>query len=1577
MKRFIALLLALIMLFSLVSCGKKAPVADIVEGDAVQKIEETYVDREKSTVDKSEPVVDKVESVVDDKTDDTVEMAPISAETDRETLEQIADMVGAEKEDVSSMDDDTLKDFIYSELDKEVADLTPSQDAVTGDNPAVDSTGKEEYYEEDGSMNQPFDVIYPELVENGEVEYAEDALLLKISNSQGATITSGMQSAGVAKLESVVPMSEYTWYKASLVSGTDISAAVTELRSLSEIAMVDYDYVVEATAMDEYKELPSQFNANQTDRWEHHICGVPDAYKELKSPGGSSSVIVAVIDTGVDYTHEDLKQNIWVNAAETPDNGIDDDGNGFVDDYYGVNVVAGSGSGNDDHGHGTHVAGIVAAQNNNMGVAGLAYNCKVMPIKAGNHSGYFLQSDIAKAVLYAYENGAEVINMSFGGTACSQAVQDALSTAYARCVLVASAGNNGAPNEGLLAVPNYPAALTYVVGVMAVDRYGTESSFTNYDAAPFNKVEYEVYAPGVDIVSTIPGNSYATWSGTSMAAPYVSAIAAILRSEYTDRDKYPTKFIYGQLCATSEDTATCLDPKAHGLHNLPMIVNLHDALTKLPKPSLGVSDFIYFDTVGMEQDAAGKNTGDGAVDAGETIALGLTLRNRWGMSENTVVTIDTLSPTGLPDPFVTIVNDTVNYGSVGTYSTQDCGRIYTDEIITGWKNPFYIKIADNCPNDYIVTLNVTIEAENGMDEADESVYVFEDTVSFVVRNGLVLPSIIDEDMTLTKDNLYIIASGVLVSEGATVTVEAGTHIQFYTADANDPYAATYIPQLTVAGAFITNGTDNNPVYIYPSDLYLNYYVPMETTGTGYIFLNGVDITNFESSNRESYIDAKNSVFRANPDITTGYFFDRRLVSGQVEDYEMNVLGMTALKTVDSCAFYKVPDVWLDGYFRNCAFIDCAITADYSEYYAQNCLFLGNCYENARGETKVTGSNIRTGREFTIKTSEIVCCEETGTAYLILEPKSFYSTYAIDEYLSSLGIFKAKLQTEEDLALLHNVLPMYRESDGSPQLYDFGIHFDLALKAFVWADGTPVGEWISPENNNYNVYQSRMFYSPNFEMFYYRSNDSQVPIVYELPGEDTASWSVDELLSGLTTVRENANEMFYGNAVLNRISTVTNLEKWMRVQAPNAPGTTVPLGGNHWGTTNARAIELQLIDGRNYGSFAVLDYEPYLTTAPELVFPYVTGVTIRNADGETVSRVGSEEITVTVTFSRDMNTEQPVEVAFGSSEPYRDYLIEGDFVDSRTWVGTYFVSTVIENGYEFFSISGGEADNDKDLYTDWARFGFEIDTTAAQAMIMQGSANEAGITLTWMQDDFDTLMGYNVYRSTALDGQYQRLNSSIIPADTKTFFDDTVEPGKQYFYNFTVVKTDLTESEPSGKITLWSLDTMAPNVYHSAVGSATMGSNLIITATVIDNLRLETVKLMYRTTGTEEYKVATMNNNNDKYSAIIPAVDLSTDGLEYYIDAFDGISHAYWRSAETPWSVAVIESVTTSDLGDVDGNGVINLLDALMVLKAKNHKLNLTAEQFARADLDGNNTLEAWEALRILQYASGTVGSVLP
>lgn len=587
-------------------------------------------------------------------------------------------------------------------------------------------------------LTEPFDLAQEDSFDPEEFPYASDNVLVKLSPDSGDAVTPALAQCGVARLEHLFDTDEGRWFTAHLESGVLPPQALEALRQLDQMVTAEYNYIYQTEGQYEETQLDSavneQFKLFQNPRiesqWNLLNCGVQQSWAWLlahgENPGGKSDVVVAVIDTGVDDTHEDLRDNMWVNEKEIPGNGIDDDGNGYVDDVYGVDIVAGRGSGSDDHGHGTHVAGVIAADNNFKGIIGVAFNTRIMSVKAGMSSGYFHQDAIAKAILYAYNNGADVINMSFGGSACSIAVQDALEKAYTRCVLVASAGNDGMPNEGFISLPNYPAALPYVLGVMSVDRSGVESSFTNYDSIAYNNVEYELYAPGENIVSTIPGDRYATWSGTSMAAPLVSGMAALLRGYYSDPGKYPTKFIYGQLAATSEKHAQCYNPKKHGLHNLPAIVNLYEAFTRLPQPEISLSDYMVFDLPKYSE----ANNGDGVIDAGETVALGFTLRNRWGMSRDTLVTVDTYSEAGLPCKYVQFSADgetwgesaVMNYGSVGTYSTQDCGKIQDGEFILDWEHPFLMRVTKDCPNDYILKVNVRISAKNGLNEKDDADY---------------------------------------------------------------------------------------------------------------------------------------------------------------------------------------------------------------------------------------------------------------------------------------------------------------------------------------------------------------------------------------------------------------------------------------------------------------------------------------------------------------------------------------------------------------------------------------------------------------------------------------------------------------------------------------------------------------------------------------------------------------------------------------------------------------------------------------------------------------------------------------
>ena len=237
---------------------------------------------------------------------------------------------------------------------------------------------------------------------------------------------------------------------------------------------------------------------------------------------GDPRIIVAVVDTGVDCAHEDLLGRCWINADEIPDNGVDDDGNGYVDDRAGWSFYKESGDVQDVMSHGTHVTGIIAATiNNGKGIAGVAPSVTIMPVAVfAPPVGVGTYYDLIRGILYAVDNGARVINLSLGATTYSRGEAEAI--AYAEehgVVVVAAAGNRG--SNRLF----YPAAHPQVIAVAATDASDTVATwFSNYGTY------IDVAAPGVSVWSTIPGNGYGAMSGTSMATPHVAGLAALILS---------------------------------------------------------------------------------------------------------------------------------------------------------------------------------------------------------------------------------------------------------------------------------------------------------------------------------------------------------------------------------------------------------------------------------------------------------------------------------------------------------------------------------------------------------------------------------------------------------------------------------------------------------------------------------------------------------------------------------------------------------------------------------------------------------------------------------------------------------------------------------------------------------------------------------------------------------------------------------------------------------------------------------------------------------------------------------------
>ncbi|MFS0515549.1 S8 family peptidase, partial [Nostoc sp. UIC 10607] len=275
--------------------------------------------------------------------------------------------------------------------------------------------------------------------------------------------------------------------------------------------------VARATGQNTFADVPDLGGNN----WGADLVKAPEVWTQGYTGKG---VVVAVVDTGVDYNHEDLRNNIWTNANEIAGNGIDDDGNGYIDDNYGWNFAEKNNNTLDKNGHGTHVSGTIAGENNNYGVTGIAYNAKIMPVKVLNDSGSGSYNSISKGIRYAVDNGANVINLSLGGTSSNRTLQSAIDYASSKGVIVVMAAGNDGDSS-----PDYPARYAYKSGIAvgAVDQNNNMPDFSNRSGT--NEIAY-VTAPGVKVYSSVPNNQYATYSGTSMAAPHVAGVVALMLS---------------------------------------------------------------------------------------------------------------------------------------------------------------------------------------------------------------------------------------------------------------------------------------------------------------------------------------------------------------------------------------------------------------------------------------------------------------------------------------------------------------------------------------------------------------------------------------------------------------------------------------------------------------------------------------------------------------------------------------------------------------------------------------------------------------------------------------------------------------------------------------------------------------------------------------------------------------------------------------------------------------------------------------------------------------------------------------
>lgn len=484
------------------------------------------------------------------------------------------------------------------------------------------------------------------------------------------------------------------------------------IRSLERIAIVEFDRSIDPAfvarklsrhpAIEYAEPMPVRRVLYQPNdslfAMQYHVSKIRanDAWDSI--PQTAPSVLIGIVDTGVDYTHEDLANVIFNNPGETGtdaqgrdkrNNRIDDDGNGFVDDWHGWDMVGNDNDPMPRNVHGTHVAGIAAAQvNNRIGVAGVCNVARILPIKCATDSptapsilnGY-------EGIIYAAAIGASVINCSWGGGTASQAEQEVISTATGLgSVIVAAAGNSGVEEQ------LYPGSYAGVLSVAAVGINDVRASFSSYHPS------VGISAPGVSILSTYPGNSYGYADGTSMASPVVAGAAALVRA------KYPS-LRPGQVVARLKATADPTD-QITGNRNRKWMGKLGSGrVNALRAVTESNPKYVELITARITDD-----DGDGVFEPGDIVSIVPTFRN---VLSPTTATRAVIRPVGIGSS-VFVFSD----------SLLDLGPLGQDAILTA-STPFRLAIPQNAPQNYVLTCQVII--------TEQSKEISRGTLSMIIR----------------------------------------------------------------------------------------------------------------------------------------------------------------------------------------------------------------------------------------------------------------------------------------------------------------------------------------------------------------------------------------------------------------------------------------------------------------------------------------------------------------------------------------------------------------------------------------------------------------------------------------------------------------------------------------------------------------------------------------------------------------------------------------------------------------------------------------------------------------------------
>ena len=516
----------------------------------------------------------------------------------------------------------------------------------------------------------------------------------------------------------------------------DLLRLAAELGTHPQVLFAEPEYLAHTVATPDDPLYPQQWGLAQIQ--------APAAWDVVT---GTPDVVVAVVDAGLDTSHPDLAGQLWVNPGEIPGNGIDDDNNGRVDDVHGWNLVDDDANLADNTGHGTQVAGVIAAETDNgQGVAGVCWHCRLMIVKVTQPGGIANYSDIAAGVVYAAQKGAEVINLSLGGYSDSATLRAAVAAASQTAVVVGGAGNDDGE------APFYPAAYDdYVLAAAGTTASDARVGSSNYGTW------VDVSAPGEVISTTFDAGGYGATSGTSMAAPFVSGLAGLLRSQ---RPAWSPDLVRAQILHTAQEIDG-LNPGYEGKLGSGRI-DAGQAVTTAAQPLLSYGGYSL------------DGQPEGRPEPGSTVDLEVTLYNDWGDAGNVQAVLSS------SDPLVTILSDTAGYGTLATYER-------------GANQPaFRFSLSGSAAYNHEMAFTLHVTADGG--------YALDIPLTILTSPGIIYVHGALSSQTWSDDHVYVVDDNAGIPAGEVLTIEAGTVVRF------DGY---YF--LVIDGTLIADGSEQEPI----------------------------------------------------------------------------------------------------------------------------------------------------------------------------------------------------------------------------------------------------------------------------------------------------------------------------------------------------------------------------------------------------------------------------------------------------------------------------------------------------------------------------------------------------------------------------------------------------------------------------------------------------------------------------------------------------------------------------------------------------------------------------------------------